>query len=101
MGEFRNECPEVVVRAPALGRLHADVEYVEQRAAGVADGGDDLLEALFPVVFDDDEGGGGEVGADVRVELAGIGDGRRNAVVNETSGQRAAFDEELHLEGTR
>ena len=53
------------------------------------------------VVFDDDAGVGREVRAEVGIDALGIGDGRRHAVVNETSSERAAFDQELDVEGAR
>ena len=77
------------------------MQDVEQAAAGVADGRDDALQAALAVVFDDDAGVGREVGAEVGIDRVGIGDGHRHAVVDETPGQRAAFDEELDVEGAR
>ena len=47
----------------ALARVRgADAQHVDQRAAGVPDGFEDLLEAAAAVVFDDDAGAGREVG---------------------------------------
>ena len=82
-------------------RHAVDVQHVEQAAAGVADGGDDALQPALAVVFDDDAGVGREVGAEVGIDPLGIGDGRRHAVVDETPSQRAAFDQELDVEGAR
>ena len=78
-----------------------DVQDVEQAPAGVPNGGDDALQAAAAVVLDDDAGVGGDVGAQVGIDPSGIGDRRRYAVVDETSSQRAALDQELDLEGTR
>ena len=52
----------------------ADPEDVDERAAGVPDGLENLLQALPAVVLDDDAGAGREVGLDVGI---GRGAGRR------------------------
>ena len=58
------------------GRAGADAEHVDERAAGVADRLEDLLEAAAAVVFDDDAGARAEVGLEVGVGAARIA-GRR------------------------
>ena len=78
-----------------------DVEHVQQAAAGVADGGDDFLQAATAVALDDDAGVRRDVGAEVGVDPLGIADGRRNPVVDESSSERAALDEELDVESSR
>ncbi len=81
--------------------MPVDVQDVEQAAAGVADGRDDALQAAPAVVLDDDAGVGREVGAQVGVDATRIGDGGRHAVIDETPSERAAFDQELDVEGPR
>ena len=86
---------------PAPFGCAADVQHVEQAAAGVADRRDDPLQAASAVVFDDDAGVGREVGADVGIDALGVGDGDGDAVVDETPSQRAALDQELDVESAR
>ncbi len=85
----------------AAVRHPVDVQQVEQAAAGVADRGDDPFQAAPAVVLDDDAGVGREIGAQIGIDPLGIGDGGRNAVVDETPGQRTALDEKLDVEGAR
>ena len=99
MRDLRHDGAQLVLAAP-VGHA-VDVQDVEQAAAGVADRRDDPLQAALAVVLDDDAGVGREVGAEVGIDPLGVGDGRRHAVVNETPSQRAAFDEELDVEGAR
>ena len=79
-------------------RRRADAEHVDERAAGVADRFEDLLEAAAAVVFDDDAGAGAEVGLEVGVGAAGIADGDADAGVVETPGERPALDDEFDFE---
>ena len=76
----------------------ADAEHVDQRAAGVADGLEHLLEALPAVVFDDDAGAGREVGFDIGVRPAEIAGGHVQPAVVEAAGKRLALDQELDFE---
>ena len=63
-------------RVGALGVACAGVEHVDQRAAGVADRRQHLLDAAAAVVFDDEAGAGGDVGFEVGVDPPGIAGGR-------------------------
>ncbi len=88
-------------RAGVLGRLLgllAGVEDVDQRAAGVANGGDRLPDAAAVVVFDDEAGAGGDVGLEVGIDAARIADDDLDAIVVQPSCEGPAFDEEIHLE---
>ena len=83
----------------ALARVReADAQHVDERAAGIAHGLEDLPEALAAVVFDDDAGAGGEVGFEVGVGAAEVGGGDVHARVVQAAGERLAFDEELDFE---
>ncbi len=73
-------------------------EHVDQRAAGIADRVEDLLQAAAAVVFDDDAGAGAEVGLDEGVGAPRIAGGGLDAGVVETPRQRAALDDEFDLE---
>ena len=99
MRDLRHHGPQLVLAAP-VGHA-VDVQDVQQAAAGVADGRDDPLQAALAGVFDDDAGVGREVGAQIGIDPLGVRHRRGHAVVDETTGERAAFDEELDVEGTR
>ena len=76
----------------------AGVEHVGQRAAGVANGCQDLPDAAAAAVLNDEAGAGGEVGFEVCVDPAGIAGADVDARVMEPARQRPAFDQEVHLE---
>ena len=99
MGDFREERPELVL--PAALRGIADVQHVEQAASGITNRADDLLETAPAVIFEDDAGVWSEIDTQVGIYPLGIGNGRSNAVVDETPSQGAAFDQELDLEHAR
>ena len=69
--DLRHDRAQLVLAAP-VGHA-VDVQDVEQAAAGVADGGDDPLQAALAVVFDDDAGVRREVGAEIGIHALGIG----------------------------
>ena len=70
----------------ALSRVRgADAEHVDQRAAGVPDRLENLLEALAAVVFDDDAGAGREVGFDVGIGAPQVAGGDVQPAVVEAS----------------
>ena len=80
------------------GRRGADAEDVDQRAAGVANRFENLLQAALAVVFDDDAGAGADVGLEVGVGAPGIADRHRHARLVQTAGERPVLDDELDLE---
>ena len=80
------------------GRGRPDAEHVDERAAGVADRFENLLQAAAAVVFDDDAGAGAEVGFEVGVGAPGIAGRDVDAGVVEAPRRRTAFDDELDLE---
>ena len=67
----------------------ADAQHVDERAARVADGLEDLLQAAPAVVFDDDAGARGQVGLDVGVGAAGVAGDDVDAGVVQAPRERA------------
>jgi hypothetical protein len=83
----------------ALGRrIGADPEHVHEDAARVAHGIEDLLEAAFAIVLDDDAGAGAEIGFDEGVGAPRIAYGDGDAGVMQAPGERLALDDEFDLE---
>ena len=83
---------------PLAARRRADAEHVDERAARVADGLEDLLQAAASVVFDDDAGARAEVGLEVGVGAARIAGDDVDAGVVESPRERPVFDDELDFE---
>jgi hypothetical protein len=88
---------EILLGAAAM--MGVGVQDVEQAAAGVADRRDDAFQAAPAGVFDDHAGVRRDVGAEVRIDAARVGDRRRHAVVHQPPCEWAAFDQELDVEG--
>ena len=76
----------------------AGMDDVSECAAGVADGGEDLLDAALAVVFDEKAGGGGDIGLEIGVDPARIADFYVETRVVQPSCERPAFDKEVQLE---
>ena len=83
----------------AFARIRgADPQDVDERAAGVPDGLENLLQALPAVVLDDDAGAGGEVGLDVGIGPAQVSSRDVEPVLVEAAGERLALDEKFDFE---
>ena len=67
VGQLGHDARELV-HVLAAGSEPSTCEHVQQAAAGVANGGDDSLQAAPAVVFDDDAGVRRDVGAQVGVD---------------------------------
>ena len=80
------------------GRGRPDAEHVDERAAGIADRFQDLLQAAAAAVFDDDAGAWAEIGFEVGVGAPGIAGRDVDVGVVEAPRRRTAFDDELDLE---
>ncbi len=80
------------------GRLGADPEDVDQRAAGGAHRFEHLLRTASAVVLDDDAGAGTDVGFEIGVGTARVAgcDGHTGLV--EAARERPVLDDELDLE---
>ena len=78
--------------------VRADAEDVHERAAGVADRLENFPRAAFAVVFDDDAGGGADVGFEPGVGAARVAAGHGDAGVVEPPRQRPVLDDEFDLE---
>ena len=66
-------------RIGAFGVFRRRAEHPDERAAGGADRLDDFAQGTAAVVFDDDTGGGGEVGPDVGVDTFRIANRKAEA----------------------
>ena len=93
VGDFRP-----VRVGPAVGPALAGVQDVDERAAGVADRVDDFLDAAFAGVFDEEAGGGGDVGLEICIDAPRIAGRDLDPGVVETTGEGPAFDKEVDLE---
>ena len=80
------------------GVRDADAEDVDQRAAGVPDGLEDLAQALAAVVLDDDAGAGREVGLEVGIGALEVAAGDVQTAVVQATRERLALDQELDFE---
>ncbi len=76
----------------------ADPEDVDERAARIANGLDHLVQVLPAGVFDDDAGLGGDVGLQVGVRALHVAGRHGQAGSLELARERAALDQELHLD---
>ena len=83
---------------PDVGPGLAGVQDVDERAAGVADRVEDLLDAAFAGIFDEEAGGGSDVGLEICVDAPRIAGRDLDPGVMETPGERPAFDKEVNLE---
>ena len=81
-----------------VGPALAGVEDVDERAAGVADRVENLLGAALAVVFDEEAGGGGDVGFEVGVDAPRVAGRDLDPGVMKTPGEGPAFDKEVNLE---
>jgi hypothetical protein len=90
-GEARFES----VRTLRIFRRRA--EYPNERAAGGANGLDDFSEGTAAVVFNDDAGGGSEVGADVGIDTLRIAYAEAEAFAVEAPPQGGAFHKDVQL----
>jgi hypothetical protein len=83
----------------ALGRCaDAHAQHVDQRAAGIADVVQDLLQPALARVLHDHAGAGRDVGLVVGVLAFEVGGGDVDAGVAEPAGERGTVDEKLDLE---
>ncbi len=76
-------------------------EHVDERAAGVADGVEDLLQAAARVVLDDDAGARAEIRLDEGVRATRVARRGLDVGVVETPRHRAAFDDEFDFKTRR
>ena len=83
---------------PFRGGRRADAEQVDQRAARVARGLENLARAAAAVVFDDDAGAGSEVGLEEGVGAAGVADNHVDVGVVQSTSEGAVLNDELDLE---
>ena len=83
---------------PDVGPALAGVEDVDERPAGVADGVEDLLDAAFAGIFDEEAGGGSDVGLEVCVDAPRVAGRDLDPGVMKTPGEGPAFDKEVNLE---
>ncbi len=83
----------VLVRVAA-----ADADDVHERRPRVADGFERLAQAPFAGVFNDDAGGGGDVGFEVGVGAARVARQDVQVRVMELPGERLALDEKFDFE---
>jgi hypothetical protein len=74
------------------------VNHVGQRAAGIADGREYLPDAALTVVFDNETGGGGDVGLEIGIYPARVANSCVDTRFMQPPRQRPAFDEEVQLE---
>ena len=94
--DFRYHGAQLVLAAPVRHAVH--VQDVEQAAAGIADRGDDPLQAALAVVLNNDGRRRREARADVGVHAFGVAEGGRHPGFHETPDHRAAFDKEINVE---
>ena len=87
--------PPLVGAALFRARLAQDIH---QRGSGVPDGIELVAQPLTPAVFDDDAGGGADVGLDVGLGLLDVAGDHRHAGIVQAPGQRTAFHQEVDVE---
>ena len=76
----------------------ADADDIDERGARVANRFEYLAKASLPAVFDDDAGGGGDVGLEIGVGSARVAGEDVQVGVMELAGERLALDEKFDFE---
>ena len=89
---------DAVLVGAAVGAVLACMKRVDQRATGIANGFDGLLDCAFAAVLDDEAGVGGDVGFEVGIDASGVAGYHLDPGVVETAGEGPAFDKEVDLE---
>ena len=91
--EKRAQLIFVLVRVAA-----ADPDDIHERGARVANRFQYLAKASLPAVFDDDAGGGGDIGLEISVGSARVAGDDVQVGVMKPAGERLALDEKFDFE---